>query len=135
MPPRVKLNSCFRQITTKNYTTTIPPGIINNNHILSCAFCCALWFSTSRFLCYFVNFSLHFSLFSHCFRRKILIFCSLRVTIITFITIIPQFAAIFKCFPLTNANKPPKYLDISLKTLNFSPKTLICHSDNKKLPS
>ena len=88
--------------------------------------------SAPRVFCVvFVNFYLHFSLFLHCFSRKILIFCSLRATIITFITIIPQFAAIFKCFPLANANKPSKHLDISLKTSNFSPKTLICHFDNK----
>ena len=71
VPPRVKLNCCFRQITTKNYTTTRPSGTINHNHI-SCAFCCALWLCPPAqciaFWSRFVNYCLHFSLFLYCLR-------------------------------------------------------------------
>lgn len=134
VPPRVKLNLCFHQITTKNHTTTRPSGTINHNHI-SCAFCCALWLCPSAqciaFWSRFVNCYLHFSLFLHCLRSKIRIFYSLCAAIITFITIIPQFAAIFKCFPLSNANKPSKRRKISLKSQNFFQKTQIYHSDSK----
>ena len=92
--------------------------------------------SAPRVFCVvFVNFCLHFSLFLHCFSRKILIFCSLRATIITFITIIPQFAAIFKCFPSPTPTNSQNAAKFHSKVEISSPKIQIYHPDSKKSPS
>ena len=134
MPPRVKLNRCFRQIPSKNYTNRCycwcNAAIVRFCALWLClpAQCIAFW---SRF----VNYCLYFSLFLHCLRSKIRIFYSLGAAIITFITIIPQFAAIFKCSPPTNTNKPSNRRKISLKSRNFFPKNSNIPLRQQKSPS